>query len=124
MPALTLRQPFVVAGASNLALGRAGGVSPNATKISENRTADGHRWTQIFKNHTCLSTPLAHEANNPQKSSLISVHPRPSAVKIPNSKSRLTGEVTIFYQIREILVALGVSPREFRTTGKSVRPRS
>jgi hypothetical protein len=26
-------------------------------------------------------------------------------------KSRLTGEVTIFYQIREIVVALGVSPR-------------
>ena len=69
--------------------------------------ADGHRFA---RKHTFWSAPLADEEINLRKSSLISVHPRPSAVKIPNLESRLTGEVMSFYQIREILVALGETP--------------
>jgi hypothetical protein len=65
---------------------------------------------KFSRNHFFWSTPPATGARNPRKSSLISVHPRPSAVKIPNLKSRLTGEITIFYQIREILVALPAAP--------------
>jgi diacylglycerol kinase family enzyme len=48
-------------------------------KIEPRMDTDGHRF---LRNHTCRSAPPAYEANSLRKSSFISVHQRPSAVKI------------------------------------------
>ncbi len=80
-------------------------------KIEPQMDTDGHRFS---RNHTWRSALSADGARNLRKSFLLSVYPRPSAVKIPNLKSRLT----IFYHIREILVALGGSPNAVHLSTK------